>query len=282
MTMCVRLLVALVAGLLLLASAPVSESFNSQKAQVAFSTSEQIAEDINSVPCKGNSERLGAVKSLFEKMGARAEDVEIEKYGHVENVIVRKEGSSPEVIVIGAHYDKVAYGCGAVDNWSGIVAMAHLYKTVKDVPLKKTLVFVGFGREEEGLIGSKAMVKAIAKEQVGNYCAMINLDSLGLGIPQAATNLSSSKLIEQATDLAKRMQMPFEKGLINGDTDSSSFINRKIPAIAIHALAPGYKNILHSHTDKASKVNSVSVYMGYRFALALAGELDNSACDAFK
>ncbi len=147
-----------------------------------------------------------------------------------------------------------------INNFKDQLRSTHLYKTVKDVPLKKTLVFVGFGREEEGLIGSKAMVKAIAKEQVGNYCAMINLDSLGLGIPQAATNLSSSKLIEQATDLAKRMQMPFEKGLINGDKDSSSFINKKIPAIAIHALAPGYKDVLHNNADKASKVNFVSVY----------------------
>jgi len=258
--MCVRLFVAFIATLLPLASAPASQSSNNQNVKVTFSTSEQIAEDINAVPCKGNSERMGAVKSLLEKMGARIEGVTVTKYGHVENIVVRKEGSSPEVIVIGAHYDKVAHGCGAVDNWSGVVAMAHLYKTVKDVPLKKTLVFVGFGREEEGLIGSKAMVRAIAKEHVGNYCAMINLDSLGLGIPQAATNLSSDKLIERAADLAKRMQMPFGKGPVDGDTDSSPFINKKIPAIAIHALAPGYKDVLHNNADKASKVNFVSVY----------------------
>jgi len=282
MTTCIRLLIVFVGALLLTAPTPASQNSNSQNVKVAFSTPEQIAEDINAVPCKKNSERMSAVGSLFEKMGARTEDVAVTKYGHVENIVVRKEGSSPEVIVIGAHYDKVAHGCGAVDNWSGIVAMAHLYKTVKDISLKKTLVFVGFGREEEGLIGSKAMVRAIAKEQVGIYCAMINLESLGLGMPQAATNISSNKLIERATDLAKRMQMPFEKGPIDGNTDSSSFINKKIPAIAIHALAPGYKDVLHNNADKASKVNSKSVYMGYRFALALAGELDNSACDAFR
>src|SRR3712207_7015935 len=46
-----------------------------------------------------------------------------------------------------------------------IVALSHLYRTLKDVPLKKTLVFVAFGKEEKGLVGSRAMTDAIGKEQ---------------------------------------------------------------------------------------------------------------------
>ncbi len=254
-----------------------------QARKATFSTPEQMHEDIKAVPCKSNTERLAGVKALFTKMGAAASDISVEKLNNVENVVVRKPGSSDEVVVIGAHYDKVSHGCGAVDNWTGIVAIAHLYRTIKDVPLKKSVLFVAFGREEEGLIGSREMVRAIDKDQLGRYCAMINIDSLGLGIPQAETGISSKKLVARAADLAKRMQMPFQQGTIReGDTDSSSFLARKIPAIALHGLSNEWQKVLHSHDDKVSKVNQMSVFMGYRLALALFGEVENSACDAFR
>lgn len=254
-----------------------------QARKPGFSTPEQLLEDINAVPCKGNSERLRGVQALFEKMGAPASDISVEKLDNVENIILRKQGSSPELIVIGAHYDKVSHGCGAVDNWTGIVTVAHIYKTIKDIPLKKSVLFVAFGREEEGLIGSKAMVKAIPKEQLGQYCAMINIDSLGLGIPQAENRISSKKLVDRAADLAKRMQMPFHQGSIfEADSDSSSFLGRKIPAISFHALSNEWRKVLHTNDDKVSKVNPASLFMGYRLALALYGDVENSTCDAFR
>jgi Zn-dependent M28 family amino/carboxypeptidase len=285
-------LIATISFLLALPATPGARAFQTQPGQSqpggqarksAFSTPEQMEEDIKAVPCKSNSERLAGVKALFEKMGAPASAISVEKINNVENIIIRKPGSTPELVVVGAHYDKVSHGCGAVDNWTGIVAIAHLYRTVKDMPLKKTVLFVGFGREEEGLIGSSAMVKAIDKEQLGQYCAMINIDSLGLGIPQAETAISSKKLVTRAAELAKRMEMPFQQGTIReGDTDSSSFLARKIPAIALHGLSNEWQKVLHTNEDKVSKVNTMSVYMGYRLALALFGDVENSACDAFK
>jgi Zn-dependent M28 family amino/carboxypeptidase len=285
-------LIATISFLLVLPATTGVRAFQTQPGQTqsgaqarksAFSTPEQMMEDVKAVPCKSNSERLAGVKALFEKMGAPASAISVEKINNVENIIIRKPGSTPETVVIGAHYDKVSHGCGAVDNWTGIVAIAHLYRTVKDMPLKKTVLFVGFGREEEGLIGSSAMVKAIDKDQLGQYCAMINIDSLGLGIPQAETAISSKKLVARAADLAKRMEMPFQQGTIReGDTDSSSFLARKIPAIALHGLSNEWERVLHTNDDKVSKVNAMSVFMGYRLALALFGEVENSACDAFR
>jgi hypothetical protein len=110
---------------------------------------------------------------------------------------------------------------------------------------------------------------------------MVNIDSLGLGAPQVATNFSSQKLTLRAEELARAMEMPFAKGPINSaDSDSSSFINRKIPALTIHGLAGDFAHILHSDKDKAEKVNPQSLYLGYRLALALIYRLDEAACDA--
>lgn len=252
-----------------------------QKGLLFISTPEQIKEEFNAVPCK-NSERLNAVKALFEKVGAPASEITIEKFKGVENLVVTKRGSSNEKIVVGAHYDKVVNGCGAIDNWTGIVTLAHLYQSIKDVQMNKTIVFVAFGREEEGLVGSHAMAEAIKKEDIEQYCAMLNIDSLGLGIPQVAHNMSSKKLEEEAAAQAKKLQIQFANASINGDSDSSSFIKRKIPALTIHALSNNWAMILHSDHDNPAEVNAKSVYLGYRLALLLLAVVQENSCAAYR
>jgi Iap family predicted aminopeptidase len=247
-----------------------------------ISTPEQFKEEFAQVPCK-DADRLNAVKALFERLGAAATDITVEKFKNVENLIIRKPGATEDILIVGAHYDKVADGCGAIDNWTGIVAMAHLYKTIKEVPLKKTIWFVAFGKEEKGLIGSQAMTEAIKKEEVPKYCAMINIDSLGLAMPQVIKNLSSEKLTELCAAMAKKMDMPFTAGVVdNADADSSSFIKKKIPAVTITGLTKDWPSILHSSNDKSTKINEEAVYLGYRLALAVLATTSESPCTAYR
>lgn len=252
------------------------------EAPLNISTPEQIKEEFAAVVCKDEG-RLEAVKALFRKMGAAEADLSVEKYRNVENLVVRLPGASPETVVVGAHYDKVADGCGALDNWSGVVAVAHLYRTLKDTPLRKTLVLVAFGKEEKGLVGSRAMVEAIPKEQLEQYCVMINLDSFGLAHPQALDNASHKKVTSLAAEVAKEMKMPFAHASVAGaDSDSSAFIRRKIPAVTLHGLSGEFASVIHTGNDKASKVNEVSVYLGYRLALSMVARLDESPCGAYR
>jgi Peptidase family M28 len=252
---------------------------------IRLSTLDEIKSEFDAVPCKKNSERRDAVKALFERMGAKPEEITIEKRGGVENVILRKPGAdnSSDKIVIGAHYDKAGDGCGAVDNWTGIVAIANVYRTLKDAPMKKTLLFVAFGREEEGLIGSKQMVSQIKKEQTAEYCAMINVDSLGLAMPQVADNMSVKSLEALAAELAKEMQIPYSHGPIaGGDSDSTSFNNKKIPAVSILGMSADWPKILHSRNDQAARINFTGVYLGYRLAAAMVSRIDAADCQAFR
>ena len=273
-----RLTLLLAALVFFLASIPTG----AQDSTVKVSTPEQIKEDFSAVPCE-DKKRLDAVKSLFERAGAPSADVSMDEHKDVDNFVVTKKGESSEKIVLGAHYDKVANGCGAVDNWTGVVTLSHLYRSLKDLPLKKTLVFVAFGKEERGLVGSRAMTKAITKDQAADYCAMINIDSLGLAPPQIADNMSSRKLGEFTSDLAKEMKMPFAHARIEGaDSDSSPFLEKNIPAVTIHGMSNQWSTILHSGNDQSSKVNAVSVYLGYRLTLAMVVRLDQLPCAAYK
>lgn len=138
-----------------------------QNTKPTISSEQEIAQDVGLVTCK-NGERLKAVRALFVKMGVQAENVLTEKRHGVENVLVRKQGKGQGTIIVGAHYDKAPDGCGAIDNWTGIVALAHIYRSLKDVPLQKTLVFVAFGKEEQGLLGSKSMARSIKRRMSPN------------------------------------------------------------------------------------------------------------------
>ena len=275
-----KLCLATILVQLLFLTVPVP--LGAQQTRVSISDPALIKADFDSVPCK-NEERLRAAKALFEKMGAPPSHISIQQYHNVENLVIRKLGGSQENIVIGAHYDKVSEGCGVIDNWTGIVTLAHLYKSLKDVPLKKTIIFVAFGKEEKGLVGSHAMAETMTKDQVSQYCEMINIDSFGLSAPQVADNLSSKKLGAFTAQLAKEMKVPFGHASIkDADADSRSFIAKNIPSVTVHGLTNDWPSILHTRNDQLSKVNFDSVYLGYRFVLALVVRLDDTACGEFR
>ncbi len=283
----IRKTVFFVAALLWLAGIVCAQSLPAEPPAAPsprVSTVEEVGAEFDAVPCN-NKNRRDAVKALFEKMGATPEEISVEKAGSAENVIVKIAGTSAndEKIVIGAHFDKTADGCGAIDNWTGVVSIAHIYRTMKSLKPNRTLIFVGFGEEEKGLVGSRAMVDKIKKEEVASYCAMINIDSLGVAIPQAADNMSSKKMIDVAADIAQQMGMQFAHASIpNAGADSMPFVAKKIPAITIHGLTNDWPKILHSSNDKPEKVNRQSVYLGYRLGLMLLAKVDDSPCDTFR
>ena len=79
------------------------------------------------------------------------------------------------------------------------------------------------------------------------------------------------------------MRIPFERIRINGaDSDSSSFISKKIPAVTLSGLSNEWQSILHTPFDQVKKVNSDSVYLGYRLALAMWSRIEEAACESFR
>lgn len=256
---------------------------SAQQPTVKFSTEEDLKADMELVPCKGRKERLEAVKKLFIKMGAQESEVIVEKIKDVENVVVTKKGKTDEIVVIGAHYDKTDTGCGAIDNWTGIVILANLYRTMRDFTTQKTYMFVAFDKEELGLLGSEAMAKEIPKDKRTNYCAMVNFDSFGFTYPQALRNISSDSLIALAKEVSDEMKVPFGKaGIEFASSDSDSFKKRDIPAISLHGLDNQWQNYLHNPNDKLAKVNMQSVYIAYRHGLVFLAKIESKPCDAFR
>jgi len=108
------------------------------------------------------------------------------------NIIAIKPGTSSERIVIGAHYDSVSVGRGAFDNASGVALMLQLAQDLKSVSTPYTLVFVAFGAEEPGLLGSDYYVKHLSPVDRANTKLDINFDSIAGG-DQLCVYSSASK-----------------------------------------------------------------------------------------
>ena len=82
------------------------------------------------------------------------------------NTIAEIPGSDPalrdEVVILGAHFDSVAAATGATDNATGSAAMMEAMRILKTIGVKprRTIRIALWGAEEQGLLGSRAYVKA--------------------------------------------------------------------------------------------------------------------------
>ena len=82
----------------------------------------------------------------------------------VPNVIAEIPGRDlvNEVVLIGAHLDSWNPGTGAQDNGTGVSTVLEVARAIKALPQppRRTVRFVLFGGEEQGLLGSTAYVRA--------------------------------------------------------------------------------------------------------------------------
>lgn len=157
-----------------------------------LSSYEKFADARTAIPAADQSMRL-PVQSLTLALSTNVVRRESPSY----NVIGILPGSDPklknETIVIGAHYDHLGLGGqgslapregaihhGADDNASGVAGVIELARMLSSQNPKprRTIVFIAFSGEEEGLIGSNYYVNHPVMP-TANTVAMINMDMIG-------------------------------------------------------------------------------------------------------
>ncbi len=109
--------------------------------------------------------------------------------GNGSNIIGLIKGSDPilskEVIIIGAHLDGLGkcYDIipGANDNASGVAVMMGIAKALAQSKpaLKRSVMFIAFGSEEQAIMGSKAYLDRPVMDPAKSV--LINLDGVGVG-----------------------------------------------------------------------------------------------------
>lgn len=251
------------------------------------------------------------------------------KQSEAYNVIGILEGTDPilrnEAIVIGAHYDHLGKGGagslaensseihgGADDNASGVAGMLELARQFsQERKNKRTLIFIAFGGEEEGLLGSNFYVNNPVFP-LAKTAAMINMDMIGRlkdgkltigGIGTASEwkssieyrNLQQNDFTNSASLNIPLPKIPMESQansvtaasmvktpLFNlqlnedgfGPSDHSSFYGRQIPVLFFFT---GTHTDYHKPSDTAEKINYEGLLKITNFVAEIIKSIDQNA-----
>lgn len=215
------------------------------------------------------------------------------------NVVAMLEGSDPklknEYIVVGAHYDhlgiqksstssdttKVIYN-GADDNASGVVGLVELAKYFGslNVKPKRSIVFVAFDAEEEGLLGSENFLTQDIGINNSQIKAMVNLDMIGrysalqtLSIVGCNTSKEGEKLVKELVKNSPiTAKIASNASLITMTSDHLNFYWKNIP---VFLLNTGRHVDYHKPTDTAEKIDTYGMSQIIMIAKELVDNLAN-------
>jgi Zn-dependent M28 family amino/carboxypeptidase len=228
---------------------------------------EVVLKRVQVVPQK-NESRAEGIKDLFAEAGC-ADSVSEQKLTHSKysNIICRLPGETDETIIVGAHYDKVTDGTGAIDNWTGAALLSSLYESLaKQTKRHHTFLFVAFCEEETGLAGSEFYVSRMTKDDVAKTKAMVNMDTLGLSSTKIWVHRADKSLVQALLTVASAIKLPASEVDVErmGTTDSESFAITHIPRITIHSVMQDNFSILHTQRDTLKELRPDDYYDTYR------------------
>ncbi len=185
------------------------------------------------------------------------------------NVIGMKKGKSDEIIVLGAHYDHLGKGgessrapgvnavhYGADDNASGVGMLIEMAQRFSRETPERTVVYIAFGAEEMGLLGSSYFVDHSLID-LKKVKAMINLDMVGRLNSDRSLLISGTGTATQ-TDSLIRIGMDSTAFSISkspggtGPSDHSSFYSAGIPVLF---FTTGIHDQYHTPEDMPELIN---------------------------
>lgn len=198
----------------------------------------------------------------------------------VQNTVgeIRGTEKPDEVVVVGAHLDSWDLGTGTVDNGTGTCVVLETARILARSPApKRTIRFILFTGEEQGLHGSKAYVEQ-HKEELKNISACLVHDtgtgkvlSLGwLGNREPLTKLLESELVS-LKELG--VQDVCARGF--GGSDHASFSKVGVPGMAYNQEVAGYRFGHHSQADTMELVREGDLVQGVQVMAVTALRLAN-------
>jgi Zn-dependent M28 family amino/carboxypeptidase len=177
-----------------------------------------------------------------------------------ENIVGEIEGAvHPEkVVIVGAHLDSWDLGTGATDDGFGAAAVLGAAQALVRTGLHpaRTLRFMLFTGEEEGLLGSRAYVRQHTAD-LSNIVAAFALD-WGAGPIVRLPTAGHPELLPLLRDFNElnpdlHLDPPDDGWLFM--TDAYAFTLAGLPGIAPLVRAPGYFEQAHSAEDTLDKVS---------------------------
>jgi len=180
------------------------------------------------------------------------------------NVIAEIKGSEKpeEFVILGAHLDSWELGTGALDNGCNAALVGDALRAIKAAGLKprRSIRFILFSGEEEGLLGSRAYSRA-HRPELNKAAGVIIWDS-GTGKTTGFADGGRKDVL----DTAKRLIAPLQQfGLTQIKTDMESgtdhfdFMLEGVPTFVADQEEANYMENYHAVSDTYDKVDFVQL-----------------------
>jgi carboxypeptidase Q len=205
-------------------------------------------------------------RTLFRMLKRGNVEVEIEmtnsfgdKPMEVYNTVAELRGSEKpdEVVLLGAHLDSWDLGTGSTDNGTGSMAVLEAARTLAKLNLKprRTIRFVLFSGEEEGLVGSVKYVEA-HKNELENISAVLVHDTgtgrvLTLGLHD---NYQDREIVDHVLAPLRELKLLEVSMSRSFGTDHASFDDVGVPGFYCMQDGAEYQKTHHSQSDTFDKV----------------------------
>lgn len=203
------------------------------------------------------------------------------------NVVATLKGKTlpNEKIVVGGHLDSWDLATGAIDNGIGsfsVIDMARTFKALKLKP-KRTIEFVLFMGEEEGLLGSKAYVEeAIKDNSINSLAFMLNYDMTNDPKGYTASNEACKTLFQSIGAITAQIDTTFKNSFSSRaglHSDHQPFMLHGIPTGGSFGgkLPNNGRDCYHADCDSFDQVDENGLKNTVRFSSMLLYGLADAA-----
>jgi hypothetical protein len=176
------------------------------------------------------------------------------------NVVGEIKGSETpnEIVVVGAHLDSNDLGPGALDNGAGSAAVLETARAVKALGLRprRTIRFVLFTGEEEGMVGSIAYVER-HREEMDRTIAALVMD-IGAGRPLGWFSMGRTDLDEGIRALSAPLSQFGDFSIEHSAfaaTDNAPFMAEGVPNLILLQDETPYFPVHHTIADTPDKID---------------------------
>jgi len=183
-----------------------------------------------------------------------------EKPYQANNVVAEIVGDTypDEIILIGAHIDSFDLGTGALDNGANVSLVIDLARQIKKLEItpKRTIRFVLFNGEEQGMYGSWAYTKTHINE-LDNHVIASTID-IGTG---AITGFYINGRQELKTTIDSVLENASELGTFTQiidpvvGTDNYDFMMQGVANLVANQANANYASNYHAQSDTFDKVD---------------------------
>jgi Zn-dependent M28 family amino/carboxypeptidase len=207
-----------------------------------------------------------------------------QEIGTLNNVLGLFPGSDPslahETVIIGAHRDHFGQQAGLIfpgadDNASGTAVLLETARLFAEsgVKTKRSLLFVSFSGEEQGLLGSRLYVSQ-PPQPLSQTVAMINIDHAGVGNGRLTVGITGvDKFL--AANAGEHAGLPDTLDLFGffPGGDHVPFKEAGVPTITV--VSGGAHPQFHQPSDTPDTIHPEILERAVRYVVALAWQLAN-------